>query len=98
VASIGTSHFSSLIDVVIGGVRYAINTFHDPLKRPTAELLMRPPILHRENDGRVSELGIFYSPKQIRTAAYLEEYKKVDEFFSSVGIETQRKPTDERIY
>jgi len=100
VASVGTSHFSSLIDVVIGGVRHAINTLSDPVKRPTAELLMRQvsPLLLRENAGRVSELSIFYSPKQIRVAAYLEQYRTVDDFFSSVGIETQRKPTDERTY
>lgn len=100
VASVGTSHFSSVIDIVIGGVRYAINTLSDPLKRATAETLMRQvsPLLLRETDGRVSELAVFYSPKQIKAKAYLEEYIKVDEFFSSVGIDTQRKPTDERIY
>lgn len=100
IASVGTSHFSSVIDIVIGGVRYAINSLSDQLKLPTAETLMRQvsPLLFRENDGKVSELGIFYSPKQIKAQAYLEEYRKVDGFFSSVGIETQRKPTDERMY
>ena len=100
VASVGTSHFSSVIDIVIGGVRYAINTLDDPLKRSTAETLMRQvtSLLLQEADGKVSELSVFYSPKQIKAKMYLEEYIKIDEFFSSVGIETQRKPTADRMY
>ena len=100
IASVGTSHYSSLIDIVIGGVRYAINSLPDPHKRHVAETLMKQvsPLLIRERSGKVSEISIFYSPKQIRSLDYLMEYRKVDEFFASSGINTERKPTDERQY
>lgn len=100
VASIGTSHFSSVIDIVIGSVRYAINGFLDPKKNKTAQTLLQQvaPLFYRESNGTVSELSIFYSPKIIKTKSFLEEYQKVDTFLSSLGIETQQKPTDERTY
>lgn len=95
VASIGTSHFSSVIDIVIGGIRYAINSIPDPLKHPTAKLLIEQlsPLLLKESDGRTSELSVFYSPKHIRAPAYLAEYKAVDDFLASAGVNTQGKPS-----
>jgi hypothetical protein len=96
VASIGTCNFSSVIDIVIGSVRYAINSIADPLKHNTARLLLNQvaPLCLREDDGKVSYLSVFYSPKKIHVPAYLDEYKMIDDFLASAGIETQGKPSD----
>jgi hypothetical protein len=96
VASIGTSHFSSVVDIAIGGVRYAINSIEDPLKHKTGRELLSQvsPLCLRDAENKVSELSIFYSPNHIRVPAYLKDYKQVDEFLASAGINTQGKPSE----
>ena len=100
VATIGSSHFCSVIDVVLGSVRYAVNNFNSADRRAVCLALLQQlrPMLIDSLDGRVSELSIFYSPREIRHRPYLEEYKGLDAFFQEAGINTLYKPGDHAWY
>ncbi len=63
-ASIGTSHFCSLVDVVLGSLRFCINDRNDHLKQPVIHTLMQQlaPLFILSN-GAVDEISMFFSPK-----------------------------------
>jgi hypothetical protein len=92
-AAVGQSHFSSMIDVILGSLRFAINAFTrgekanlDAAKRILEGL---QPLFYREGDQRpVSELSLFFSPKSVRVAAYRERYLALKQFLGENGIDT----------
>jgi hypothetical protein len=99
-AAIGQSHFSSLIDVVLGSLRFAINahTRNDEKNLAAAGRILEgiAPLFHRETDGApVSELGFFYSPKIVKVQTYREKYVQLGEFLKKHGVETAHKVQSE---
>lgn len=100
-SAIGQSHFSSLVDVVTGSLRYAINAFtrqeKEKLKTATAILKALSPLFIRDGgDSKISELSVFFSPKAIKVAKYRQKYEELKSFFADNGLETaQRMDTDE---
>ena len=88
-ATIGSSHFCSLIDIVLGSLRFVVNARKDPKKQGVSETLLRQlsPICYRDDDGRVSEICLFFSPKTIKITRYREEYEGLASLFTSAGME-----------
>lgn len=102
-SSIGQSHFPSLIDVILGSFRFAVNAhtraMNGHLETAHNILRMLEPLFFREpTNGPVSELSIFFSPKIINVATYREKYQSLKDFLSSVGINTAQPITDQRQY
>ena len=90
-SAIGQSHMASIIDVVLGSLRYSINghTRNDPTALAAAAKILPilSPLFFRET-GRtdVSELGLFFSPKTIRAERYQTIYNNLKSFLSANGV------------
>lgn len=97
-ASIGSSHFSSIADIVLGGLRYAINQRNDPRSKPEViqELLAQIALLFVRNEpsNKVSEVSILFSPKSITVPKYLQAYQELYSFLATNGIEAAQIPIE----
>ena len=101
-AAIGQSHFGSLVDIVLGSFRFAINAFTrgqtGQLATAAKMLGMISPMFYRLQSGKVSELSLFFSPKIIKTPTYLKKYSDLRSFLIQHGIEADQQITNERNY
>jgi|GEM_PF-6796562 len=96
IAPIGTSHFCSCVDIVLGSLRYAVNSRKDEHKQETALVLLSqiaPLCIRNTPVGPVHEVSIFYSPKTIRAPSYLDEYTELKDFLAKGGISTSQVPS-----
>lgn len=94
-AMIGTSHFSSVIDVILGGLRYAVNLRRE--NKPVCRALigqLAPLCIRSEYSDKISDLSINFSPKGIRSAKYLAVYKELAAFLAEDGIEPDVQPSE----
>jgi len=92
-SAIGQSHFSSLIDILVGSLRFAINahTRNQQQNLATASSILKgiEPLFFREKEGSpISELSFFFSPKTVRVADYRARYEKLKTFLSADGVNT----------
>jgi hypothetical protein len=92
-SAIGQSNFPSLIDILVGSLRFAINahTRDQQQNLPTASKILESiqPLLFRETEGSpVSELSFFFSPKTIKVDDFRSKYEKLKTFLSANGIDT----------
>jgi hypothetical protein len=92
-ASIGTSNFCSVIDILVGSLRYAINLRTDPNRQEIANTLLRQiaPLCLRDRYDEVDELSLFFSPKTIRSAAFRKKYLGLQKMLADAGM----KPVQE---
>jgi hypothetical protein len=95
-AAIGQSHFSSLIDIVVGSLRFAINAYtrNQQNNIETAARILEglQPLFYREKESSpVSELSFFFSPKSIRVDSYRAKYEGLRTFLETHGIDTAQK-------
>lgn len=102
-SAIGQSHFGSVIDIVLGSFRFAVNAFtrNETGKMQTAGALlaMMSPMFFRErSDGRVSELSLMFSPKIIKSDKYRTQYEALKSFLEQSGIAAEQEITNERRY
>lgn len=102
-SAIGQSHFPSLVDVVVGSFRFAINAHTrnlDPLQDSATAILqsLAPLFIRDERTGMVSELGLLFSPKVIRAAGFRARYQALKDFLENAGIQTEQPITAERMY
>jgi hypothetical protein len=93
-ATIGTSHFTSVVDVVIGAVRYAVNT---RLKKPEVcktliGQLAPLCIPYSPGNGKTSAWSINFSPKNIKSSQYFKQYLELCKFFRDHGIDPAEGP------
>lgn len=106
-STIGQSQFCSLVDIVVGSLRFAINAHsrnqveHHATAHALLELLS--PLFFREEEGwvasdMVSELGFSFSPKSIRNASYRGRYERLKAFLTENGVETVQAITDRARY
>ena len=102
-STIGQSHFPSLVDVALGSLRFAVNahtrgqTQHEDRARTILGILS--PLFWRERDAQaVSELGFIFSPKVVRSSAYLDHYRSLKSFLEVSGIATTQDISDQRMY
>ena len=95
-SAVGQSHFSSLIDIVLGSLRFSINAFtrKDASRMATATTLIKliSPLFHRESSGRVSEISFYFSPKTIKVDQYRAQYMALKKFLSDNGADTAQTP------
>ena len=94
-SAIGFSHFASLIDIVLGSLRFAVNEFSHKGEQasPTAGVLLRQlePLFHRNQDGaRVSVVSLNFSPNQVKVPQYLDLYTRLGAFLADHGIATDQ--------
>jgi hypothetical protein len=101
-AAIGQSHFGSLVDIVLGSFRFAVNahTRGQTGNLPTAGkmLQMISPMFHRSTNGTVSDFSLFFSPKIIKATTYLKKYTELKAFLATYGIDAEQTITNERTY
>jgi hypothetical protein len=99
-ATIGSSYFCSVIDIVLGAFRYAINNRADTNKSGVVGDLLAQlsPLFIRNGKGDILELSLFFSPKIIRIEKYRNEYLALHRFFSDAGLVPSQQITDERTY
>jgi hypothetical protein len=99
-ASIGTSNFSSVIDIVVGSLRFAINCRTDPSKQKIASTLLKQikPLCLLTRDDLVDELSLFFSPKIVRARTYQETYRALQQMLTDAGLKPEQSITDERNY
>jgi len=102
-SAIGQSHFSSLIDIIIGSLRFSVNAHSKGKvdKMGTAKLLLRliEPLFYRdEYNKRVHQISLNFSPNVIRVAKYKEQYDSLKKFFEASGIDAVQDISDERQY
>lgn len=102
-SAIGQSHFTSLIDVIVGSFRFAINAHCRNVQqhRQSTNNILRAisPLFVRNNaGGAVSELGLIFSPKIIRVSGYRSKYQDLKDFLEAAGIPTEQQITDQRMY
>ena len=93
--AIGQSHFCSLVDVVLGSLRFSINAFtqkkEDQLKSAGAMLQQLSPLFYRESalasgTTKVHPISLWFSPKEVRSAAHHEKYLALRDYFEANGI------------
>jgi len=102
-SAIGQSHFSSIIDIVLGSFRYSINAHcaQDTSRLRSADVMLRliEPLFFRcAHSGRVLDLSLNFSPKIIRNDRYRDEYQCLKDFLTEKGIEASQEITDVRMY
>lgn len=102
-SAIGQSHMPSVVDVVLGSLRFAINAHTRNQARfmaTASELLaLLSPIFWRNEEGApVPELGLMFSPKIVRIRTYREKYQGLKDFLEANGISTVQEITDQRTY
>lgn len=88
-SAIGQSHFSSLIDIVIGSFRFAVNALKSGKGLPTARKLLRllAPLFYRDpHSQEVHEISMFFSPKRIKVDKYRKQYESLKAFMAENGI------------
>lgn len=106
-STIGQSQFCSLVDIVVGSLRFAMNahTREDAKNRATAGTLLKllSPLFFREDSDRsasekVSELGFCFSPKAVTVAKYRSKYEGLKAFLAEHGVETAQSIKEHASY
>ncbi|HDS1136301.1 DUF3800 domain-containing protein [Stenotrophomonas maltophilia] len=101
-AAIGQGHFGSLIDIVLGSFRFAVNAFTrgDEARRQSGDTILRllAPLFIRNDDGRVSGIGLHFSPVAVRAAIYRTQYEALRTYLAECGIEASQQIRAEQVY
>lgn len=88
---IGQSHFATLIDIVLGSFRYAVNVFSkgggEKAKATAATLLaMLKPLFLEDSAGSVSPISLHFAPDSVRVPKYRERYEALRAYFKAAGL------------
>lgn len=102
-SAIGQSHFPSIVDIVLGSLRFAVNahTRDNQQQRGTGSTLLKiiePMFWRRDGRQSIPELGLLFSPKVIRAPKYRAAYQSLKDYMTQSGIETDQPITAERQY
>ena len=88
--AIGQSHFCSLIDVVLGSLRFSINCFTQGLLQHSASssaiLQLASPLFLRDGQESVHEISLWFSPKEVRKEAYRARYVALGKYLAENGV------------
>jgi hypothetical protein len=89
-SAIGQSHFCSVVDVILGSLRFAINAFTQKneahLKSAGTMLQQLAPLFFREGSDAAHEISLWFSPKQVRKPAFRAHYLELMEYLRKNGI------------
>lgn len=102
-SAVGQSHFASLIDIVVGSLRFAINahTRGKSEHTETAKAILRslaPMFFRTPGQSMVPELGFQFSPKVVKSDRYRAQYASLKDFLGQAGVEIEQPITNERQY
>lgn len=102
-SAVGQSHFPSIVDIVLGSLRFAINAHTRNIEkhRDTGVVLLKliEPMFWRRRDATsVPELGFLFSPKIIKSDRYRATYQALKDHLHEAGIQTEQLITSERTY
>jgi len=90
-SAIGQSHFTSLIDVILGSFRFAINAVLNKKHVKSANTiieLLKPLFLFSKS--QIDLISFSYSPQEIRKKEYRNLYLEVDEFLKKNGLKPEQ--------
>jgi len=100
-SAIGQSNFTSIIDIVIGSLRFAINEYaknpENPKQSSIEILKLLSSLLVNSDTEKVPEIKLFFSPKTIKVAKYREKYQGLKDFLITCGIDPVQS-IEERYY
>jgi hypothetical protein len=102
-SAIGQSHFCSLIDILLGMYRYAIDAALNGGEKgqEVAKSIikrMQPLFFCEREDGKISEFSINFSPKIIKGSKYRVRYQELKNFFIECGVVPHQEITEHRQY
>jgi len=99
-ASIGSSHFCSVIDVVIGAIRFVVNSRNDRHKEKVCLTILKQiqPLFIKDSSGAIDEISLFYSPKVVKADKFYQKYVELNKFLEKAGINSRQKPSQTRNY
>jgi hypothetical protein len=102
-SAIGQSNFPSVLDIILGSLRFAINahTRGTDQHQTTARLLLgllAPLFWSERQDNQISELSLMFSPKVVRIDRYRSKYSTLKDFLSENGIKAAQSITGDREY
>lgn len=93
--AIGQSHFCSVVDVVIGSLRFAINSFtqQDDRHDVSAKAIFGQisPLFFRHITNKVQPSSLWFSPAFVKHDPYRARYAELVEYLIDQGIEPQQK-------
>lgn len=88
--AIGQSHFCSLVDVILGSLRFSINAFtqgnEKHLGSAAVMLQQLSPMFFREGSEKVHEISLWFSPKTVRKEEYRQRYLALMEYLKANGV------------
>ena len=95
-SAIGQSHFPSVIDVLLGSHRFALNAFtrEDQSRMLTAERivnLLSPLFIREQGSLNVLDLSFVFSPKTVKVEKYKARYRELIGFLGRNGIALQQR-------
>jgi hypothetical protein len=90
-SAIGQCHFSSVVDIVLGSFRFAVNAHasEDTHRLPTARRLLgltSPLFLRSGQEETVDEISLFFSPRDVRVDRHRARYLSLKQFLDRNGI------------
>ncbi len=88
-AAIGQSHFCSLIDVLLGSLRFSINAFtqkNEAHKESAQAILQQLAPLFFVESGVVSPISLWFSPMTIKVEKYRVQYLALIDHLRAQGI------------
>ncbi|MBO9469981.1 DUF3800 domain-containing protein [Endozoicomonas sp. G2_2] len=96
-SAMGQAHFASVVDIVIGSVRFALNVHcrgNTKLSDSAQNLLsLIAPLYERDQSGEIAETSLFFSPKSIRVPRYRQQYASLKKFLGESGINAHQSIT-----
>lgn len=102
-SAVGQSHFASLIDILMGCLRFSVNSYMstDDARKKTAQVLltqMSPLFFRMPGKDGVPSLGINFDPQIVKIKPFRDKYAALKAFFASAGIHATQEITDQRRY
>ncbi len=89
-AAVGQSHFTSMIDILLGSFRFAMNAhcraeekLHDSARNILGIL---SPLFFSRYQESICDMGIHFSPMKVKVGRYREKYISLQEFFIGAGV------------
>jgi hypothetical protein len=95
-SAIGQPHFGSVVDIVLGSFRYAVNAhaLADSPRLATASRLLAmisPLFLRNQHTEMVEQISLFFSPRTVRIDSYRRRYAGLKRFLSQHGIVAEQE-------
>ena len=95
-SAVGQSHIPSIVDIILGSVRFAVNAHTRNIENHLATAaallkLIQPMFWRPQIGGPVSELSLVFSPKVVKVDRYRASYQSLKDFLQNQGIDTSQR-------